>query len=137
MLQAGFTFVELYVEEPAFYARIFCEALGFAVERDEGDFMELRTARAIVLLNSSAELEGGHPFQEFRQHERRGLGVEIGIVVTDIWLARQAAVAIPGCRVTEIVEQDWGMTDFRILTPHGYYLRVTAPRAALSEGASV
>jgi len=29
--------------------------------------------------------------------------------------------------VSEIVVQEWGMTDYRILTPHGYYLRVTTP----------
>jgi len=128
MLASGFSFVELYVEEPQVYARIFCEALGFHVLRDEGDFMELRTDRAIVLLNAFADLDEGHPFEDFRTQPRRGIGVEIGVVVADVVAARARAAALPGCQVSEVVTQDWGMTDFRILTPHGYYLRVTSPK---------
>ncbi len=123
----GFVFVELYVEEPALYVRIFRDALGFAVTRDEGDFVELRSKRAIVLLNTFEEPDAGHPFEHFRTERRRGIGVEIGIVTERIHEAWSAAKAIAGISVSDVVTQEWGMTDFRILTPHGYYLRVTTP----------
>jgi hypothetical protein len=126
----GFVFVELYVEEPAYYVRIFAGALGFEVVRDEGDFVELRSARAIVLLNRFDEPDEGHPFADYRASRRRGLGVEIGIVSERVHDAWAAAKAIEGCVVSDVVEQEWGMTDFRITTPHGYYLRVTTPPAA-------
>jgi hypothetical protein len=122
----GFVFVELYVEDPRFYARIF-EALGFAVVRAEEGFMELRSSRGLILLNAFEEPEEGHPFEHYREQPRRGLGVEIGIVTEKVREAWEAVGRIEGCTTTPIVEQDWGMTDFRILTPAGYYLRVTTP----------
>ncbi len=123
----GFVFVELYVEEPAYYVRIFHGALGFEVVRDEGDFVELRSPNGKVLLNGFAELDPGHPFENYPAERRRGIGVEIAFVVADDRLAHVWAEAkrVEGCVVSDVVEQEWGTTDFRILTPHGYYLRVT------------
>jgi hypothetical protein len=126
----GFVFVELYVEDPAYYVRLFHGALGFEVTRNEGDFVELRSARAIVLLNRFDEPDAGHPFEHYRTTRPRGLGVEIGIVTERIHEAWTAAKAVEGCTVSDVVTQEWGMTDFRILTPHGYYLRVTTPPTA-------
>ena len=123
----GFLFLELCCEEPSYYARIFRDALGFKVIRDEGDFMELRSARGLVILSSLTDAEPGHPFEHYREAPRRGIGVEIGIVSDHVEAAWAAAKKIEGCTVTDIVEQEWGMTDFRILTPHGYYLRITTP----------
>jgi hypothetical protein len=129
MHKGGFVFVELYVEEPSYYVRIFRDALGFRLVRDEGDFVELRSEHALVLLNAFEDPEPGHPFEHFRE-QRRGIGVEIGIVATDIEAQWAAAKKIEGLSVTDVVTQEWGMTDFRILTPHGYYLRVTTPPAS-------
>ena len=126
----GTVFVELYVPDPAYYVRIFRDALGFAVTRDEGDFVELQSSRAIVLLNRFDDPDPGHPFEHYRA-QRCGIGVEIGIVCETperLATSRLAAKAIEGCTVTDVGRQEWGMTDFRILTPHGYYLRVTTPR---------
>ena len=127
MRRDGFVFVELYVEDPAYYVRIF-DALGFTVARDEGDFVELRSSRAIVLLNRFDDPDAGHPFEHYRDEtKRRGLGVEIGIVSEHLEATWEKARRIEGCTVTPIVKQEWGMTDYRIRTPHGYYLRVTTP----------
>lgn len=107
--------------------RIFRDALGFFVARDEGDFVELQSARGIVLLNRFDDPDPGHPFEHYREARPRGVGVEIGIVHDDVHAAWRAAKDLPGCTVSDVVEQEWGLTDFRILTPHGYYLRVTSP----------
>jgi 4-hydroxyphenylpyruvate dioxygenase-like putative hemolysin len=121
----GFVFVELYVPDPAYYVRLF-RALGFEPTRDEGDFVELRSRRAIVLLNRFDDPDPGHPFEHYRT-ARCGVGVEIGLFCEDLEASWTRARQIEGCQVTEIVRQEWGMTDYRILTPHGYYLRVTTP----------
>ncbi|MGD0525109.1 MAG: VOC family protein [Polyangiaceae bacterium] len=123
----GFVFVELYVEDPAYYVRIFRDALGFEVLRDEGTFVELRSSRGLVILNTFEDPEPGHPFEHYRRDARRGVGVEIGIVTDQIEETWKLARRIEDCVVTDIVHQEWGMTDYRILTPHGYYLRVTTP----------
>jgi lactoylglutathione lyase len=126
----GFVFVELYVEEPAYYVRIFRDALGFEVVRDEGDFVQLQSERGMVLLNAFVDPDPGHPFEHYRSEARRGIGVEIGIVTDHLEKTWAAAKRIEGCVVSDVVVQEWGMTDYRILTPHGYYLRVTTPPAS-------
>jgi hypothetical protein len=128
--QPGFVFLELYVEDPAYYVRIFRDALRFEVVRDEGTFVELRSERGLVILNAFEDADPGHPFEHYRREKRRGVGVEIGIVTDRLAETWEVARGIDGCVVTDIVRQDWGMTDYRILTPHGYYLRVTTPPAS-------
>jgi hypothetical protein len=128
MQAVGHVFVELYVEDTRYYLRIFRDALGFAIVRDEGDWVELASSHGTVILNQFDDPDAGHPFERYREVPRRGVGVEIGIVVDDVREPWERAKRIEGCVVTEIVEQEWGMTDFRITTPHGYYLRVTEPR---------
>jgi lactoylglutathione lyase len=57
---------------------------------------------------------------------RRGLGVEIVIEVDDVdgWRDR---VAASGHEILEpLQERPWGLRDFRISDPDGYYLRVTS-----------
>lgn len=128
MQAEGYVFVELYVEDLAYYVRIFHDALGFEVTRDEGDWLELRSSHGTVLLNRFDDPEPGHPFERYRDQPRRGMGVEIGIVVNRVEESWVKAKQIPGCVVTDVRLQDWGLTDYRILTPHGYYLRITTPR---------
>jgi hypothetical protein len=123
----GYVFVELFVEDCAYYVRLFRDALGFAVLRDEGDFVVLRSKHGTILLNAEAELDPGHPFEHYRSQPRRGMGVEIGIATERCAEAWAAARKIDGCVVSEMVTQEWGMTDFRVVTPHGYSLRVTTP----------
>lgn len=130
MRRPGNVFVELYVEDPSPYARLFRDALGFSILRDEGDFVVCQSARGTVLLNRFDDPSPGHPFEDYRAHARRGMGVEIGFALEPAALRNAWSVArtFEGFSVTEIVEQEWGMTDFRIVTPHGYYLRITTPQ---------
>jgi hypothetical protein len=81
----------------------------------------------MVLLNAFEDPDPGHPFEHYRRESRRGVGVEIGIVTDRLEQTWAAARAIEGCTVSEVVHQEWGLTDYRIVTPHGYYLRVTSP----------
>ncbi|HEY8090100.1 MAG TPA: VOC family protein [Polyangiaceae bacterium] len=128
MQALGHVFVELYVEDTRYYLRIFRDALGLEVVRDEGDWVELRSSHGTVILNRFDDPDPGHPFAHYRDAPRRGVGVEIGIVCDGLRDKWEKARRLEGCDVSEIVTQEWGMTDFRILTPHGYYLRVTTPR---------
>jgi len=127
MQAAGYLFVELYVQDLAHYTAIFRDALGFDIVDDEEGFVKLRSRHATVLLNATTELPLDHPFKDYRAHAKRGLGVEIGFVTEDLERARRASLAIPGCVVTPVTHQEWGMSDFRILSREGYFFRVTTP----------
>jgi hypothetical protein len=123
----GHVFFELYVVDLAHYVAIFRDALGFRVVEDDDDFAKLESSHGTVLLNSMAALPEGHPFAAYRTHPLRGMGVELGVVTRDLDRAWHAARALGGLVVTDITHQEWGMSDFRIQTREGYFLRVTTP----------
>jgi catechol 2,3-dioxygenase-like lactoylglutathione lyase family enzyme len=129
MRKPGFVFVELYTQRLDEYASFFQKVCALRLVREEGGFSELRSATAMVLLNADKELPQGHPFQDRLVGSNQGIGVEIGIVVNDLAAARKTALQFSGWTVSDIRHQEWGLTDFRVITPDGYYLRLTDPPA--------
>ena len=103
--------LELFVEDLdtsiAFYA-----GLGFAVERREHDYASLRWGDAVIGLNS-------------RPQDRRGTGVEIVLEVEDLDVAHAAVRAAGHPLAAEPTDRPWGVRDFRLTDPDGYYLRIT------------
>jgi hypothetical protein len=112
----GFLFVELDCRDLEDYLAFFKDVAGFEVNRRQGNFVILRSARSEILLNRV----GGKPVRY------QGPRVEIGIVVDDLDKAfdqakkRQAWTIAAG-----VARQPWGVRDFRVFSPEGYYLRIT------------
>ena len=124
--------VELHV--PDFTAvRSFYGALGFAIEREErGDdgYLVLRRGSALLAFwPGSAKVTGHAYFSRFPADAPRGVGVEIVVAVPDLDelydRARQA-----GCVVGALTSRAWGLRDFRVADPFGYYIRFTEPAGA-------
>ena len=124
---AGLVFIELYTLDVPISTRLFTEVFGFRITQDEQGFIGLRSSNAIVLLNDGHDLPAGHRFQGRITGRNHGDCVEIGMVVENLEEARRRAIALGCYQVTDIVSQDWGMRDFRIVTNEGFYLRVTEP----------
>ena len=98
---------------------------GFRLISNERGFAEMRSETALVLLNADRELPEGHPFRDKLLENGMGIGVEIGIVSTDLEAARKLALTFEKWSVTEIALRPWGLSDFRVVSPDGYYLRIT------------
>jgi len=65
-------------------------------------------------------------FTRWRLAQERGLGSEIVLEVDDIQADYQG-VRVSGYPITEeLQDRPWGLIDFRIVDPDGYYLRITA-----------
>jgi len=65
-------------------------------------------------------------FTRRRLVQERGLGIEIVLEVDDVQ-ADYRGVRASGHPIAEdLQERPWGLIDFRIVDPDGYYLRVTA-----------
>ena len=111
----------------AFYTRV----LAFDVARHEpGDYASLRLGGVVLGIGPVAKLpeEGGF-FGRDIATLRRGLGVEIVIEVDDVEGCHDR-VASSGHPILEpLQEQPWGLRDFRISDPDGYYLRITSRQA--------
>lgn len=108
----------------AFYTRV----LAFELVRHEpGDYANLRLGGVVSGIGPVAKLpeEGGY-FSRDIATLRRGLGVEIVLEVGDVEGCHER-VADSGHPILEpLRERPWGLRDFRISDPDGYYLRVTS-----------
>ena len=123
-------FVELFVERTDGYVALLCDALGLSVTRDQDSLTVIEGGGTRFLLHVGAsDLRDDHVFaRPLRDGVRRGVGVEICIGVDDIEAAFGKARVLPQFVVTPLLDQPWGLRDFRVTTPDGYYLRITQPR---------
>jgi lactoylglutathione lyase len=123
--------LELFVEDMADSIAFYTQVLAFEVARHEpDDYASLRWGDAILGIGAVAKLpeEGGYFGRNISSH-RRGLGVEIVLEVDDVeeWHTR---VGTSGHPILEhLQDRPWGLRDFRIADPDGYYLRITSRSA--------
>ncbi len=103
----------------AFYAGV----LRFRVVRDErGAAMPyVALERDAVQLGAAAR-----PAVERPEHRRPPTGVELVLEVDDIVAEREAVRRAGWALHEDLAVQPWGLTDFRLLDPDGYLLRLTS-----------
>jgi lactoylglutathione lyase len=120
--------IELFVDDVDASIRFYQRALRFRVVRREADYASLQLGHAVLGLAPIAKLpaDGEEPgFTRMRLTGVRGAGVEIVLEVPDVDAAANA-VEQAGYRLVEPVrERPWGLRDFRVVDPDGYYLRIT------------
>ena len=120
--------LELFVDDMGESVRFYRRALGFEVVREvRGDYASLRSGDIMLGIGPIAKLpDTGGYFTRSIASQRRGLGVEIVMEVDDLSAAHRR-VLNSGHTVFEPPQQrPWGLRDFRIVDPDGYYLRVTS-----------
>ena len=118
--------LELFIDDLRASLDFYGRVLGFerAPERP-GGYTPLTRGSVRIALNLRADLPKGHPI-ELAAHERPGRGVEIVLEVDDIEAMYQHVVSEKWPRSAELMPRPWGLTDFRVLDPDGYYWRVTS-----------
>lgn len=120
--------LELFVDDlPAsiiFYSRV----LGFSMGEQQPDgYTPMTRGDVTVSLNLRANLPDDHPIQA-NPGERLGRGIELVLEVQGI-AAVLAQVRSTGWPLSSpLQEQPWGLSDFRVLDPDGYYWRITTRR---------
>lgn len=62
-------------------------------------------------------------------------GVEVVLEVDDVTAERDRVVAAGWPLVVDLQDRPWGLRDFRLLDPSGYYLRITDRAAPSGNGA--
>lgn len=119
--------VELFPADLGRTADFYVRVLGFRVLRDERD-----AAAPYLALERDGVTIGAAPRPAVSGPDRRRplTGVEIVLEVDDL-AAERARVAEAGWPVAEdVTARPWGLHDFRLLDPDGYYLRLTDRRVA-------
>ena len=64
-------------------------------------------------------------FKRFPKNTKRGYGVEIVIMVENIEIYYEKIKEFANV-VDELIKRPWGLKDFRVEDPFGYYLRFTS-----------
>jgi lactoylglutathione lyase len=121
--------IELFVEDLDASIRFYERALGFRLERRQHDYASLRRGAALLGLGALSKLPptgNGPGFTQERVSAGRGAGVEIVLEVDDLDAVRKQVEAARYPIAEPLQDRPWGLRDFRLLDPGGYYLRVTA-----------
>lgn len=117
--------VELFVHDVERSAAFYRDVLGFEILREApSGYVSIGREGAVLGLNAVSQLPADHPVRP-EPGQRVGLGVELVVVVGDVAALHAHAIASGQPGVTALVDQPWGLTDFRILDLDGYYVRIT------------
>jgi uncharacterized glyoxalase superfamily protein PhnB len=117
--------IELFVADVERAAAFYANVLGFVRETESLDYVAMRLGAARISIGPMAALPASHPLRA-RADERAGLGVEIVIEVDDINAAFAAVTEASWPVAVPPGDRPWGLRDFRLLDPDGYYVRVTS-----------
>lgn len=118
--------LELFVDEVDRSIAFYQNVLGFTLLRKDPGYASIKRGNVtlgIGPINKLSEADGY--FTRERLSGELGLGVEIVLEVDDfdVMLDRVTRAGYP---INEPpVLRPWGLTDFRLVDPDGYYLRIT------------
>lgn len=119
--------LELFVHDVDVSILFYCDILGFQVQRHDADYTSLRNGTVVLGLGPAAKLpiSEGH-FTQYKLESEPGVGVEIVLEVDDVHALYTHVRKTDYPVIEPLMAQPWGLTDFRLADPDGYYLRLTS-----------
>jgi predicted enzyme related to lactoylglutathione lyase len=120
--------LELFVQDMERSVNFYCRVLGFEILRSSSDYARLHNGSVILGLGpigKLAEQEGYFTRTQLTVQEH-GLGVEIVFEVKDVRAMYEQVQTVGYAIFEPLQQQPWGLEDFRIVDPDGYYLRITS-----------
>jgi lactoylglutathione lyase len=121
--------VELFVNDLATSIDFYQRVLGFQPGAQKADaYTPMRKGSVQLALNRLDILPPDHPVQVAGQ-ERVGRGVELVLEVAELQAMYDHVVLQQWPLSGTLQRQPWGLHDFRVVDPDGYYWRVTERRA--------
>ena len=119
--------LELFVTDMEKSLDFYTNVLGFERLKGGADYVPVRSGSVVIGLGAAAGLPKNHFFNPEVQMARRGVGTEIVLEVDDVQGFFRKVKASGYKRIlSPLRKRLWGLTDFRIADPDGYYLRVTS-----------
>jgi lactoylglutathione lyase len=130
--------MELFVGNMGLSVKFYCDVLGFQVDRRTEEYVSLRRGVVVLGLGPVAKLPEqtkGQGFTLQRLNGDKGAGVEI---VFELDRLDELYELYDHCRQRwpiseELGLRSWGLHDFRLADPDGYYLRITHGNASAQE----
>lgn len=118
--------LELFVTDVQRSLEFYRDVLGFSLVGSNADaqYHALRLGGVRIAIQHVGSLEPSHPLAK---RGDKGLGVEIVLEVEDIQSTFEHVSA--SCEISSsLTLQAWGLRDFRVVDPDGYYWRLTETR---------
>lgn len=123
---------ELFVADVDKTIRFYEATLGFNATRHPGGYVALINGDVEIGTGPMVGLPDGHHFQTgWPASSRPGRGVEIVLEVDEVdafFLKAKQCVHDCGGEIENLSDQPWGLRDFRLVDPDGYYVRITNGR---------
>ena len=120
-----------------FYGKLGFKDVWKRHEGDVGDYLVMERDGVIINFWPGNEEVWEQPyFKDFPHDTKRGYGVEIVIPVEDIESFYEQLKTFAKV-VEELKTQPWGLKDFRVEDPFGFYLRFTSPHNILDPSHAV
>lgn len=125
---------ELFVTDTAATLKFYEATLGLVPPEgwSYDGYVPLNSGSVTIGVQTAENLRPDHHFSKEKLSGPRGVGVEIVIEVADVNGAYDRAHAVAaevGGASEPLVDRPWGVRDFRLIDPDGYYVRVTEVRA--------
>ena len=109
------------------------DVLGFSTTRRESGYVALNNGNVEIGLGLLVGLPENHHFRtRWPSGSLPGLGVEIVLEVDEVegfFKRAKDQIHSVGGQIQDIADQPWGLRDFRVIDPDGYYVRVTESKS--------
>ncbi len=118
--------LELFVDNIEDSVSFYTNILGFEKLEGGDNYAPVKNGNVVIGIGSSKGLPKLHFFNPELKRQRVGLGAEIVLEVEDVenYFENVRASGYP--ILSPLTRRPWGLTDFRIADPDGYYLRITS-----------
>lgn len=119
--------MELFVENMDRAIAFYRDVLGFTLLRRDEGYASIHRGSVTLGIGPIAKLPdvGGY-FTRHKLRANRGMGVEIVLEVEDIAAEYERVRATGWPLLDDLKDRPWGLADFRLADPDGYYLRITS-----------
>jgi len=116
---------ELFVKDTHATADFYTRILGFQCDTDTGPYIQAHCGSVRIGICDQATLPSDHHFSPEALKGQKGVGTEIVLEVDNLE-AYYERVTKSGYAIREdLAKRPWGLRDFRLVDPDGYYLRIT------------
>ncbi len=120
---------ELFVKDTHAAADFYSRILGFQCDSDAGPYIRATCGSVRIGICDQSTLPGTHHFSLEALKGQKGVGTEIVLEVENLDALYERVVKSGYAIREELMKRPWGLRDFRIVDPDGYYLRITEKTA--------
>ncbi|MFT0713415.1 VOC family protein [Flagellimonas lutimaris] len=120
--------LELFTSDMKKSVDFYTGILGFTMEGEQINYSYQPVKRGNVIfgIGPLSKLSDDHHFNPNLNNIQKGYGVEIVLEVDNVAEVYEKVKSSGYPVDVPLTTQSWGLTDFRVVDPDGYYLRVTS-----------